>query len=158
MSEPVNVTELHLEIRLDAPRERTWRALTDDIGTWWPSGFCVGGDGTRFRLDARPGGLMLEDWGGGEGLVWMTVVGVKKEELLHLKGDLFPQYGGPSRFQTSWRLEDAGDATLVRFDAVYFGRLSEKTVKSLDAGWRYLIEGCLAAHLAGREAPPMPGG
>jgi hypothetical protein len=99
---------------------------------------------------------MYEDWGNDQGLLWATVVTLKEPETLQLAGELFTEYGGPGRSQTSYKLEADGNKTVLRFTETAFGRISEKTGKSLDEGWNYLLAQCLKAFAEGKTLPEEP--
>jgi uncharacterized protein YndB with AHSA1/START domain len=73
----------HIVVRaeIDAPRERVWRALTEEEGVaeWW---------GDYVSLDARPGGRLTERWtdaGGREVLTFGEVVRMSAPRTLELR-------------------------------------------------------------------------
>jgi len=153
-AETLTVRDLVLEVRIDASRERVWDLLTTSIHEWWPGAtFCVGGKDARFTLEPHVGGRMFEDWGDGQGLEWGQVVCIKKNETLQFTGDLFPDYGGPSRAYSTYKLEDDGKGTRLRYQESRFGRISEPGHASMERGWSYLLEGCLKSCAEGREEP-----
>lgn len=145
-------------VEIDAPRERVWKALTDQAGAWWHPGFMTRKETLAFRIEARLGGHAFEDWGDGQGLVWYTVTGILRNELLQLSGDL-DLHHGPARLQTTFRLEDLGGRTRVTMEESAFGRTPEKLKQDLAAGWRVLLEGCLKVFVETGAPPsewPMP--
>ena len=144
--------ELILEVHIRAPRERVWKALTEEISAWWPAAFLETGE-ARFRIEPRVGGRMFEDAGDGEGILWATVTVVRAPEILCLAGDLFPEYGGPGRSYSRYELSVDGDETILRFRDLTCGRLTPATCASLTKGWKFLFEGALKAWLEGRPAP-----
>ena len=87
------VARYALEIDLKATPQDVWDALTDDIGRWWPGPFfmCDGPGPRNMSLDARPGGHMYENAGGGNGMIWGTVIHVQRGKVLELTGS----YGSP---------------------------------------------------------------
>lgn len=162
-SQPMDVVEVVTEVRIAAPRDTVWSVLTQDPAPWWHPAYFTdprGPERGAFHLEARLGGRMYEDWGDGQGLVWGTVIGLDRGRFLQVVGDSSPAWGGPSRNFQTFRLEDDGRGTKLRFEHVVYGRVSEATARSLDEGWRFLFEHglkrwCETGSLAG--APSAPG-
>ena len=71
----MNLIEHTLEIAIAAPPARVWKALTGQVSSWWHPGFLREG-ALAFVIEPRVGGRVYEDWGGGQGLLWYTVVGL----------------------------------------------------------------------------------
>ena len=145
MAQPASfqVHTVVLEVRIAATRQRVWRALVEETSSWWHRDFYAGRDPVGFHFEPRLGGRMWEDWGDGQGLVWATVIGVRREELLQLSGLLDASFGGPAGLISTWKLTPDGTETVVRFEETTWGAASEATRKSLDVGWHFLIERCL---------------
>ncbi|HVS17460.1 MAG TPA: SRPBCC domain-containing protein [Planctomycetota bacterium] len=162
-SRPLDLAEIVTEVVIAAARDTVWTELTARPARWWhpayfsdPRGAEVG----SFRIEAELGGRMFEDWGDGQGLVWGVVVALDHGRTLQVVGDTSPAWGGPSRHWFTWKLEDAGSGTRLRFENAIWGRVSEATRASLEEGWRYLFEHglkrwCETGTLDG--APPAPG-
>ncbi len=148
---PAHLADLTLEITLRATPQQVWQALSEDIGRWWPGPFyCGGGRGPRrFELDARPGGRMWEDHGGGDGMLWGTVIHVQRDKVLEVAG----AYGSPLLVLIKFELEAIANGTRLRFTEACIGRVDAATLRSKDKGWRFLFDGCLRAHLEGGAAP-----
>jgi len=142
-----------------APPARVWKALTGQVSSWWHPGFFSRKGALAFVVEPKVGGRVYEDWGNGQGLVWYTVIGLVENELLQLMGDLDANNGGPARLHTTFRLRGEGKGTVVRLEECAFGRVDEKVKKSLEAGWKILIDGCLRVFAetgaAPAEWPPM---
>ncbi len=156
---PATVADYTLELRLRATVQDVWRALTDDIGRWWPDAFymCEGPGPREITLDARPGGQMREDAGGGNGMIWGTVIHVQHGAVLELSGS----YGSPLTWVTSYNLSADGTTTTLRFCERMFGRVTDGELRSKDHGWRFLYDGCMRAYLEGIQPPewqPEPDG
>ena len=151
---PATIADITLEVVIDAPRERVWSALTEDIGAWWHKDFFMGPDAT-FHCDARLGGWMYEKWGDEQGLIWGTITGIRAPELLITTGDTGPEWGGPNRGFMQWNLSasDDGEHTTVRFRHALHGRISEATRQSLEGGWKLLFEGCMKPYAETGQRP-----
>ena len=157
--EPASYSTVIVETTIAADPARVWRALTDEMGAWWPAEFYAGGEpGARtMKLDARPGGLMIEHWGGDAGVVWATVNAVERGRHLEMSGLVFPKWGGPSMWLGSWELEGDGGRTRLRFTEAAVGRLADNYLEEKEKSWRFLFDGALKAHLEGREPPTWQG-
>jgi uncharacterized protein YndB with AHSA1/START domain len=153
MSKDETAEVVHLEVRIQAPRERVWQALTTDLAAWWPAEINVGGADATMRFEPKVGGRMYEDWGDGQGLVWAHAVMVRRPEALYMVGDSFPEWGGPLRSYWSWRLEADGETTLVRFVDSQLGPRTDADRASKEKGWSFLIEGRLKAYVEGTPLP-----
>jgi uncharacterized protein YndB with AHSA1/START domain len=144
-----------MEVRISRPVEAVWKALTDDIGAWWPDEFYAGGEPEKrsYHLEARPGGRMYEDWEGGGGVLWATVVAVTPAKQLQVMGTTFPNWGGPSIWFGTWDLESSGAATLLKFTESTVGRISDSLVTEKEKGWQFLFGESLKAHIEGKPRP-----
>jgi uncharacterized protein YndB with AHSA1/START domain len=150
MQEPgsrVGVVQVEIEVSIQAPRERVWRALVEETGQWWPKDFYVGRAPKGFILEARPGGRVYEDWGHEAGALWYTVLVVEPPTTLEMAGHLTPAFGGPATTTVRLSLESQGERTVVKAADALFGRVDENTVPRLKEGWRALIDGGLKAYV-----------
>ena len=146
--EELGIGQTGLTLEIDAPRERVWRALTEEIGQWWLPDFYAGGEATKaVILEPRVGGRLYEDWGDGGGLLWYTVIALQPPRSIDLAGHLTPAFGGPAKTYLKLELEEAGGKTrLVVSDAV-LGRTSEGAVEQMRSGWQMLFGDGLKAHV-----------
>ena len=131
------VREVLLEIVIEAPRERVWRALVDQTTDWWHKDFYTA-PAEGFFLQPKLGGWMYEDWGKGNGLMWGTVTGVRAPEMLQVVGDLNADWGGPRRGIMDWTLapvEDAPKRPRCAFATACSGTLpTRRATRSMAAG------------------------
>jgi len=148
----MNLIEHTLEIEIAAPVARVWKALTDQVSSWWHPGFSRKG-AVAFVIEPHVGGRVYEDWGDGQGLLWYTVMGVAKNEMLLLVGDLDTRHRGPARLHTTFRLRAEGKGTVLRLEECAFGQVDETMRKSLAAGWQVLLDGCLRVFAETGAAP-----
>ncbi|MEO0996371.1 MAG: SRPBCC domain-containing protein [Pseudomonadota bacterium] len=144
------IATMTMEVEIEASPKAVWEALTDDIGQWWPADFYAGGEaGSRdFRLEARPGGRMYEEWGSGGGVLWGTVVTADPRKCLQVIGHLFPEWGGPSEWYGSWTLKPTAGGTTLQFSESAIGRVTAESTAKKDEGWRFLWS-ALKAHVEG---------
>jgi len=158
-SEAAQIGDLRLEIDVAAPPATVWRALTRDLGSWWPQDCFSGGEAGRrsFELEAVPGGLMREVWEDGGGLLWGTVTTADPERLLQVQGATFPKWGGPNLWFGTWRLEATDGGTRLTFEESTVGKVTPENLAEKQGGWSYLWDVALRAHLAGEPCPPFGG-
>lgn len=149
----MNIIEHTLEIEIAAPPARVWKALTEQASSWWHPGFFSRKGALAFIIEPHVGGRAYEDWGDGQGLLWYTVVGIAKNELLQLMGDLDAQFGGPARLHTLFRLRAEGTGTVLRLEESAFGKVDEKVKGNLASGWKTLLDGRLKVFVE-TGAPP----
>ena len=137
---------------IDAGPEAIWSALTEEIGNWWPSDFYAGGvDGQRqFFLEAHPGGRMYEQWDGGGGVLWGTVVCVDPGVRLQVLGSLFPNWGGPSEWFGTWELQPEAGRTQLAFSEESVGSVSASGLTEKEKGWVFLFD-ALKAYAEGKS-------
>jgi uncharacterized protein YndB with AHSA1/START domain len=140
------IGRVEMEITIDAPRERVWRALVEETPDWWRPEFHAIKN-SRFIIEARPGGRAYEDAGDGNGLVWYNVVGVIAPASLQLAGHLFSAYGGPAVTLVSIELTETPEGgTALKLTDSLLGRFNER---ELAEGWPYLFEGGLKKYVEG---------
>lgn len=144
---PARVATLAVEVSIAAPPARVWRALVSETAAWWRGAFLTTGPSSRFRVEARPGGRLWEDAGRGRGLLWAHVVRADAPSRLEFVGDISPAWGGPVRFQTSIRLEDAPGGTTLRLEDALVGNATPRLVEALEDGWTLLLGTMLRAHV-----------
>ncbi len=151
--------DIKLEISVARPAEVVWRTLTAGIGEWWPKAFYVGSAPKRFAIEPRVGGRVFEDWGGGEGALFGTVIAYEENRMLQWAGDMSADYGGPARSVTTFLLKPSADgkSTVVAFRDTPFGLLSDGAVKGLQEGWQFLLSSCFKPFLEQGTRPERPG-
>ncbi len=152
---PVHVADVVVEVEIEASPQVVWKALTADIGRWWPESFYCGGGSApgRMLLEESPGGRLWEDHGAGDGLLWGVVVNRRRFELLELCGSGW----GPVTALMRFAFEATPRGTRLRFTEAAFGRLDEAGLECKEQGWRFLLD-CLQAHVHGQPAPQWSAG
>ena len=145
-AEPIGWTHVEVEVPVARPPEAVWKSLTEEIGAWWLDGFYGGADPKGFRLEAKLGGRMYEDWGDGNGLVWYTVMSLEPPKSLLLAGQITAAFGGPASTTVQITLEPDGDGTKVRLSDDLCGRVTDESAGKIEGGWRMLLTDGLKAH------------
>ncbi|MEM7305071.1 MAG: SRPBCC domain-containing protein [Planctomycetota bacterium] len=155
-----SVRDLLVEIAIEAPRERVWKALVEETSLWWHRDFYTAPDPTGFAIEPKLGGWMFESWGEGNGLIWGTVGGLRAPSFLQVVGDTSKEWGGPNRNVMTWRLDEkegSPGTTVLRLEHSIFGHVSDGTAASLEAGWLQLFGDCLKPFAETGERPAEAG-
>lgn len=147
----ITTTTLSFEVSLEASQAKVWKALTEEIGKWWPKEFYQRDDqktGTnRLRLEATPGGLWVVDRGKAGGQVWGMVIGLEKQKSLLLKGHLTPELGGPAISFLHFVLQSHKQQTVLQFTDTIFGEISNKLNRSLKRDWEKILKKALKQYV-----------
>jgi uncharacterized protein YndB with AHSA1/START domain len=138
---PTGAIQTEMEVTIDAPCEAVWKALIEDIDTWWLPDFHVAGKNRKIVLEPYVGGKFYEDAGEGNGVFWMKIITFQAPGQLTMAGHVAPPWGGPATSIVSISLKAArAGQTIVAVTDHVFGKVSDKLHKSLDEGWRRLFE------------------
>ena len=137
--------QYEFSIEIEASRERVWRSLTDQIGTWWLPDFHMLGADSIVTLEPRAGGRLYEQ-SGDQHLLWYTVIAIQNNESLDLVGYINAKYGGPATTMLNATLTEGLDGrTVLRISDSLYGRVSDGLVNSLNSGWQMLFSNGLKA-------------
>ena len=139
------VARYELEVVIDAPRERVWKALTTQIDDWWLPAFHMVGEGSTISFGVEAGGQLIERIDGGASLLWGTVQMVVPGESIHLVGFSHPEWGGPATTLLRFGLEERDGATAVTLTDAIHGRIDEGNLASVREGWQELLGNGLKA-------------
>jgi len=149
VSKEFRAQEVLQEIKVNASLDDAWKAVTVDMGKWWPSGFYAGGERCKsFINEAKMGGNIYEDWGDGEGIVWYTITGLIKNSCIKMVGVLSKEWGGPCHLSTSFKLETDSDQVKITMSEYVFGYCTEEHVSGMKDGWDELMT-CLKKYFDG---------
>ncbi len=77
-------------IRVGAPANTAYRALTENVDRWWDPAHTYTGDSKNLSLDATAGGCFCETLPDGGSVEHMRVVNVEPGKTLRLRGGLGP--------------------------------------------------------------------
>lgn len=138
MENQTTTIRINMQILINAPLEKTWNALVNDINLWWSKDFYTSPTTKEFILEPKVGGRMYEDYGNDNGLLWAEVIVLNKPSLLELKGHLTPQYGGPAVTFLKLQLSEDNGKTILNLSDTVMGEVTDKTKNDLEEGWKYL--------------------
>ncbi len=128
-----------LETRCAAPPAAVWRTLVDDIDSWWGDPYVSSSERQSLTLDARVGGLLLEDWGEGNGTVWGTVRTVRQPSRLEFDGTFMMVGALCGTVAITIEPIDTGSSQ-VRLTQQAFGAISDETLAAWSNGWTDLLD------------------
>ena len=132
------VVQYEFEVDIDAAPSRVWRALTDQLSSWWLPDFHVLGSDSIVTLEPVPGGRLFEQ-DGSNGLLWYTVLSVSTDESLSLAGYCTPEWGGPCTTILTLKLLETEKGTRLTVSDALYGRVDDKQVESLRSGWQTMF-------------------
>ncbi len=130
--------EIEVEIRVSAPRERVFTALTTGVGRWWHLRIRQHDLSTTMVLEPHVGGRFFEDLGDGTGALWGTVLDFLPPKLLRIGGPLSMRTPVTCVFE--YHLEEDGNDTIVKFQHRCFGWFEASMKEKHVAGWRQLFD------------------
>ncbi len=133
------IVTVDLETRCAAPPTVVWRTLVDDIDSWWGEPYVSSSERQSLTLDARVGGLLVEDWGEGNGTVWGTVRSIRRPYHLEFDGTFMMPGALYGTVAITIEEIDAG-ASQVRLVQQAFGAISDETVVAWSNGWTDLLD------------------
>lgn len=135
----INMMKIELEISIQAPPERVFTALTQDIAAWWDKQ-CSYGIG-KMVLEPEVGKRFYEDYGNGEGALYGRVTYLEQNKLLKIEGSIGMERAvqGLVRYE----LVPQGESTLLKFSHHAFGDLADNTQANYTNGWKGMLEGRL---------------
>jgi uncharacterized protein YndB with AHSA1/START domain len=149
ITEPrVGLERIEAEVRIEAPIDAVWTALTTGIGSWWPHRFA---DGSTVHLEPWVGGRFYEAFAadeGGGGL-YASVTYIESPRILRTSGSMGLR--GAGMYVKTFRLEPDGDATIVRTHAEMLGAFSDETLESYRSGNVAVLE-AFKSYMAGESA------
>ena len=129
--------EIEAEVTISAGVEAVWAALTVDIGQWWSHSFTD----KPYAIVLEPviGGRFYEQFdGSGAGALYGTVTYVEPYRVLRTSGAM--GLPGARLYVKTYRLEPAGDATVVRTTASALGDIDDERLTGYRDGGLALLE------------------
>jgi DNA-binding transcriptional ArsR family regulator/uncharacterized protein YndB with AHSA1/START domain len=142
LAEPAaaRVLTLELEIPIEAPRDKVWRMLTEEVHQWWPRDFYASANPKAMRFETKLGGRLYEESEDGGGVIWYTVIAVTPGVSVDLAGHLTSAFGGPAQTLLRLALREQGESTVLELSDAVVGNVGDRTAATLEEGWRALFE------------------
>lgn len=127
--------QIEQQIDINAPLERVFHSLVNDINDWWE--FRFEENNSQITFDSKIGGLFMENWENGQGAIWGTVLYYKENEEIRLQGLLGMQGAVNSHY--GYRLESNGETTTVKLSHSAVGLLDPNWEEAHSSGWALLL-------------------
>ena len=131
---------IHASTKVKGTPDEVWYCFVDHISKWWTKELCTSIKTKKFVIEAILGGMMYEDFGEGEGLVWGHVIGVNKPNQLLVRGNLSADFGGPAVSFDRFTFRQKGKHTIVEYRGEFIGDIEERGLKSLENGWQDILD------------------
>jgi uncharacterized protein YndB with AHSA1/START domain len=141
---PVSL-EVHAEIDIAASPDDVWRALTEDIGSWWPHSFSD--HPVRIALEPFIGGRFSEQFDeAGAGALYAVVTYIDPGKTLVVSGSM--GMPGARQYVKKYALEQVNAGTRVRTTASTLGDIPEEMRENYRAGGEAVLQ-ALRRHAEG---------
>jgi DNA-binding transcriptional ArsR family regulator/uncharacterized protein YndB with AHSA1/START domain len=145
VTEHSKVFRIEQEVSINAPRERVYKALTENIGDWWEFRVAPKGVTSTLSLDAVPGGQFIEKWGENDGAIWGNVYYVNAPEEIRLQGHLGMKGAVNSAY--TYRLIENEGVTTLQLTHTASGIIEESWEQSHSEGWKHLLGNLLKTYV-----------
>jgi DNA-binding transcriptional ArsR family regulator/uncharacterized protein YndB with AHSA1/START domain len=140
----LNAIQIEQEVRIEAPPNRVFEALTQNVSAWWGAPYLYNQQATDIVLEPRVGGRMFEVWGQSkekpedEGALWAVVTAIERNKQLTLSGPM--GMNGAVSGHIAYMLEPAGkNATTLKLSHRVIGEVTEETRQNYSFGWTDLL-------------------
>jgi uncharacterized protein YndB with AHSA1/START domain len=130
--------QIEIEMHIAAPRERVFRALTAEVGNWWPHRYK---EGSEVYCDPVVGGRIGERFKDGGGAVYGEIVYLDAPNKVACSGPSALQKGLSSF--TVDTLEESEGVTTVKRSFEIWGNVPEDIEKMYREGSRKIMEEAL---------------
>ena len=151
MESSFRLVKIEQEMRINAPREKVFAALTTEFDAWWPHRFKP--DSTVY-CECRVGGCTGEKFANGGGAVYGEIVYYDPPYKFAQSG-ASALAKGMTAFGVE-TLEEDGDGTLYKKELNFWGVVPDQMVKMFEEGTRAIMEQALKGYLerGERYSPP----
>jgi len=137
------LVKIETEMRIRAPREKVFAALTDNYDDWWPHRYK---SGSRCSVDAKPGGFFREHFPDGGGAVTGMVVYVDRPFKL-VSSSPSSLSRGTNAYSVETLEDDGAGGTVMKRSMELWGSVAPETEEMFREGTRHLMEVALRGYL-----------
>lgn len=144
--------KFELEIEIEAPRERVWKAIFEEANMWWLPDFHMTGPGSEVTFDPTPGGKgLLESTPDGGGLQWYAVqMYLPSDFKIYLVGHIAAEWGGPTTSSLKLAVVETESGCVLQVSDARHGHVDESQVQSFEDGWAQLFTDGLKNYVEGK--------
>jgi uncharacterized protein YndB with AHSA1/START domain len=137
----VEIRKMVLELSINAPCDRTWQIMIDDLSEWWPRDFLCFPESEKIRFEPWAGGRLYEETPDGRHILWANVNMILPGKAIELVGYMTPTYGGPSITMYRMEVAEAEDGTTrFKLTDTVMGRMDDEQEANMNEGWKFLFE------------------
>lgn len=136
------LVKIEMELRIDAPREKVFAALTHELDNWWPHRFKPD---SKVSTDVTVGGKIEEVFSNGGGALYGVYVYLDQPGRIIATGPSALHKGSVSHVSDT--LIEDGEGTLYKRESTMWGSVSEDVEKMFRDGTRQLMEDALLAYV-----------
>jgi uncharacterized protein YndB with AHSA1/START domain len=135
--------DVEAQVDVPVPPSDVWRALTEEVGRWWPHTFTD--EPFAIRLEPVIGGRFYEQFDeAGAGALYATVTYLEPPRILRVSGPMGMRTA--AIYVKTYRLEPVEGGTRIRTTASTMGDVAEGTREGYRAGGLEILE-ALRRHL-----------
>lgn len=138
MNETPRMVSVHLQTDCEAEAETVWRTLVDDIDSWWGEPYVSSDERQSLTLDAKPGGLLFEDWGDGNGTTWATIRALRRPQRIEFDGTFMMTGALHGTVGVTLKSTTPG-TTRISLTQQAIGAINDETVEAWTNGWNDLL-------------------
>ena len=123
------------EVTVNATPANAYKALVDEVGSWWNSAHTYSNDARNLSIDARPGGCFCEKLPNGGGVQHMSVVYASPGQVVRMMGALGPLQSSGLAGSMTWKFTPAASVTKIELSYSVGGYLQggfEKIAPTVD--------------------------
>lgn len=132
--------EVEVSCKINISIKKAWDAYVAETDQWWPKSMYTSPETKRFVFENKLGGMLYEDFGSGQGLVWGTIIGLTKPHQVLWKGTLSKDFGGPATTIETLKFKAEDKITEVTYRIDFVGVVDQKTRLSLKEGWQMILD------------------
>jgi uncharacterized protein YndB with AHSA1/START domain/DNA-binding transcriptional ArsR family regulator len=129
------VIDLQQDVALQAPAATVFRALTEQVASWWGPPY-VNAEATDLKLETKLGGAFYEVWTEDAGAILAMVTAIIPDKHLELTGRF---HMGAAQSVATFRLGEQAGGTLLQFSYQAIGHVPEEEVAIYGGGWIDLV-------------------
>ena len=146
MESSFRLVKVEQEMRINAPRDKVFAALTSNLDDWWPHRFKPN---SQVYCDTKVGGSSGERFADGGGAIYGEIVYYDPPYKLAQSG-ASALAKGMSAFGVD-TLEPDGEGTIYKKELTFWGVVPDEMVKMYETGMRAIFEKALKGYLESGE-------
>lgn len=143
MESSFRLVKIEQEMRINAPREKVFEAITSNLNDWWPHRFKPD---SEVYCEAKVGGTSGEKFTSGGGAIYGEVVYIDPPHKLAQSG-ASALAKGMNAFGVDTLEEDGEGGTIYKKELNFWGIVPEDMVQMYEMGMRAIMEKALKGYV-----------